>query len=205
MSQALPEAPLTTLHVQRAIAGNRASLSWLVSRLSPLLLAQVAYRIGPKLQRFYDPQDLVQEAWLTALPRLSELTARDGRYTPVLLRFLSTTLLNKTNNIVKKHLRDGAPAGASGAAAWSNLVNECSGVVTAAIRKEARDVVTACIDALEERDREILLLRGIEQHPNQTVAMILGLTPQAVAMRYSRALARLREELPGSVFEELDD
>lgn len=57
--------------------------------------------------------------------------------------------------------------------------------------------------ALEGQDREILVLRGIEQYRNQTVAKQLGLSPQAVAMRFSRALDRLRERLPGSVFEEL--
>jgi DNA-directed RNA polymerase specialized sigma24 family protein len=49
-----------------------------------------------------------------------------------------------------------------------------------------------------------LLLRGIEQQSHQTVALLLDLTPQAVSMRFTRALDRLREQLPGSIFDELD-
>ena len=39
------------------------------------------------------------------------------------------------------------------------------------------------------------LLRGIEQNSNQTVGVLLGISAQAVAMRYHRALKRLREKL----------
>ena len=194
--------PLTTMHVRRAIDGDDASLTWLVTRLSPLLLAQVSFRLGPKLRVLYDPQDLVQEAWLTLLPRLRDLPERNGRHTPGLLRFLSTTLLNKTNTLVQKHLgaRRAADTPAEG---WSEIPVDQSGIVTNAIRRETRDTVLAHIEAMDDQDREILLMRGIEQQRNQTVGLLLGLTPQAVSMRYRRALERLREQLPGSVFDEL--
>jgi DNA-directed RNA polymerase specialized sigma24 family protein len=61
----------------------------------------------------------------------------------------------------------------------------------------------ARIRELEPKDREILLLRGVEQQPTGTVAMLLGLTPQAVSMRHKRALDNLRSRLPGSVFDEI--
>lgn len=199
------ELPETTIHVRRAIEGDEASLSWLVERLSPLLLAQVSYRLGPTLRALYDPQDLVQEAWLTLLPRLHELPERDGRHTPGFLRFLGTTLLNKVNTLVQKHLGAGRRSAGTPTDGWSAVAVDDSGVVTLAIRKETRNVVLRHIDSMDEQDREILLMRGIEQQRNQTVALVLGLTPQAVAMRYRRALERLREQLPGSVFEELED
>lgn len=53
--------------------------------------------------------------------------------------------------------------------------------------------------------REVLVLRGIEQEPTRTVAVILEITPAAVDQRYSRALKRLRELMPDSVFAELQD
>jgi RNA polymerase sigma factor (sigma-70 family) len=73
------------------------------------------------------------------------------------------------------------------------------------VRRETQCLVHACIDELNQNDREIVILRGVEQLPNQTVATILDLTPQAVAMRYRRALERLRDRLPGSVFDELPE
>ena len=49
------------------------------------------------------------------------------------------------------------------------------------------------------------MLRGIEQNPVQDVALLLGLRPNTVTVRYRRALARLRELVPGSAFDELGD
>ena len=75
-----PDAAVqTTLQVRRAMAGDRSSTDWIVQRLSPLLLAQAEYRLGPALRTEIDPADLVAEAWLVALPKLAELTAREGR------------------------------------------------------------------------------------------------------------------------------
>jgi len=212
-----PDDPtvLTSLHVRRAADGDPESLGWVVMRLSPLLLAQAAYRLGPVLRSLYDAEDLVNDAWLVALPQLGELPAREGRYTPVLLRFLSTTLLHRINNLARKHIRTGVLERPRPGVARSDLTEaedpleqvaaEQSGVITQAVKHEVRGAITACLAELEARDREILILRGIEQHPNQTVAGVLGITPQAVAMRYRRALDRLRARLPRSVFDEMPE
>lgn len=49
---------------------------------------------------------------------------------------------------------------------------------------------------------EIIILRGIEQQPTEQVAEILEITPKTVFKRYSRALQRLRDSLPESIFSE---
>ncbi len=95
----------TSLHVQRARSGDERSRAWLVARFSPLLRAQARYRLPGGLSRLVDADDLVDEVWMVALPRMAELRERDGRHTPVLLKFLSSTMLNKINNLIAKHLR----------------------------------------------------------------------------------------------------
>lgn len=200
---------LTSLHVRRAVGGASESLGWVVERLSPLLLALATYRLGPSLRATVDPQDLVNETWLVALPRLGDLQPQQGRITPVLLKFLTSTLLFQLSNLVRKHVRRqrlGAIATPdSGAATPSQLPAETCGVVTRAVQQELRGQVMACLDELSPQDREVILLRGVEQQDNQTVATLLGIEPPAVSMRYTRALRRLRERLPASVFEELAD
>ena len=62
--------------------------------------------------------------------------------------------------------------------------------------------VHAKIAELSEKDREVIVLRGIEQLPNTRVAEKLGESTAAVAMRYGRALKKLRSMLPESVFHE---
>ncbi len=203
------EPTTTSLHVRRAIDGDLEATGWLVERLSPWLLAQAGWRLGPALRRLYDPEDLVADAWAVALPRLPELPARDGRHAPVLLRFLATAITHRVNNLVKKHLRTAhagdAPAPAESAtAALARLPAPIAGIVTAAVRHEARDRVHAALEDLEAVDREIILLRAIEQCENRTVAPLLGITPEAAAMRYMRALRRLKERLPGTILEEIE-
>jgi RNA polymerase sigma factor (sigma-70 family) len=85
------------------------------------------------------------------------------------------------------------------------VVADASGAVTQALRREQHDEVRRCLDELAPPDREILVLRGIEQHSIKTSAMLLGVGEEAVAKRYLRALTRLRARLPRSVFDELDD
>lgn len=200
---------LTTLHVRRAVDGTSESLEWVVERLSPLLLALASYRLPPSLRRACDPQDLVNETWMVALPRLADLQPREGRLTPVLLKFLTSTLLLRLNNLIRKQVRRARrkPGDTSSTdkvdTTPSELADHTRGVVTRVVHREIEGRVLHTLDQLPETDREVILLRGIEQQDNRTVATLLGLEPAAVSMRYHRALERLRGQLPGSVFEEL--
>lgn len=194
----------TSVHIRRALDGDGHSLSWLVTRLSPVLVAQASHRLGPRLRSLYDPEDLVHDAWMVLLRRIEEFDEEHAQMTPVLLRFLGTTILYKVNNLVRKHATgDVEELRAASLLGPDADIDPRSGVVTHAIRTELRNSVLECIDALDEQDKEVLLLRGIEQVPINTVAMLLGITKQGVSMRYARALERLRKELPGSVFDEL--
>jgi RNA polymerase sigma-70 factor (ECF subfamily) len=200
----------TTLHVRRAIDGDRDSVAWVVERLSPLLLALARYKLTPALRVLSEPEDLVNETWLITLPRLAEIEAREGRSTPVLLRFLTTTLLRRLAGLARKHARRAARSGGREGQGsdgsddrLQELPHETRGVVTMALQRELQGQVLASLAELPDQDREVLLLRGVEQQSNQTVATLLGIEPGAASMRYQRALKKLREALPGSVFEDL--
>ena len=199
----------TSFHVRRAQALETASLAWLIARFSPLLLVQANYRLRGTLRRVYDPEDLVDEVWLAALPRLEDLKERDGRLGPVLLRFLGTTLLNKANQWIEQaltHRRMGEPAlGSSSMPGIERLQISFEDACSRAQHDEATGALRSALAELDEKDREVLILRGIEQLPNEGVAQLLGVTPGTATRRYQRALERLRVRLPGSIFEELSD
>lgn len=202
----------TSIRVRGAAAGAEADRSWVVERFTPLLVTNAAYRMGCGLRSWCEPEDVVAETWAVALPRMGSLPARDGRLTPVLLRFLTTTLNHVLANLHRKHERRGGGATvpqrlADGAT--STLAGDppdpATGVVPRAERREERDLVLAALAGLSADDRAVVVLRGIEQVTNEAAAAALGVTPSAANMRYARALARLREKLPGSVFAELRD
>lgn len=200
------DVPMTTMHVRRAVGGDSDSLEWLVARLTPLLLAHASYRMGDVLRRHHDPEDLVDDAWLVALPRLSRLTARDGRLTPVLLRFLTTTLLNQIRNLARKHLRGESSSGRGiqPGPEVDNIASDQSSIVSRTVRGELVSEIQDRLNALSEDDRRVILLRGVEQQSNATVGQLLELEPGTVSKRYHRALERLRAGLRNSVFDELD-
>ena len=197
----------TSQHVRRAIEGDLDALDRLVARLSPVLLAHARYRMGPVLQRQCDPEEVVHEAWVVALPRLAGLGARDGRHTPVLLRFLSTTIMHLVRNLARRHVL-GTGAGRdtdSEPDPVQQIPAEQSGIVTKAVRAELSTEVHRQLERLDDVDRQIVILRGIEQQSNATVGLLLEMEPKTVSKRYHRALDRLRSLMPGSVFDEFAD
>ncbi|MEM7308436.1 MAG: sigma-70 family RNA polymerase sigma factor [Planctomycetota bacterium] len=195
---------LTTIHVRRAIAGDVAGTDWVVARFTPLLLAQARYRMG-QLKGLYEPDDVVADVWTAVLPKLSEVPLPGDRATPVFVRYLSTALLYEVNNLLRKQVA--ATVHGEDTRLPDPVVatpDRAPGPVSRVVDAETRGQVLAAIEALEESDREILILRGIEQVENARAAEQLGLEPNTAAQRYRRALQRLRERLPGSVFDDLD-
>ena len=65
----------------------------------------------------------------------------------------------------------------------------------AALRKEFQQRFYQALEQLEEDDREIILMRHVEQLSNSEVAQALKLSSPAAGMRHLRALRRLRETL----------
>jgi RNA polymerase sigma-70 factor (ECF subfamily) len=203
-----PAHDTTSLHLRRAVDGDTESLSWLVSRLSAPLIAQARYRMGPQLRLTHDPEDIVSEVWMITLPRLRDLAPRTGRYTPLILKFLSTVLLHRVNRLVRRHLvagrRDRLALPESGSDGLHGPTDTSNGVVTSVVRREMQSLVLRRLDDLDPQDREVIILRSIEQRSGDEVGRLLGIPPSAVYVRHHRALNRLRECLPDSVFGELE-
>jgi RNA polymerase sigma-70 factor (ECF subfamily) len=60
------------------------------------------------------------------------------------------------------------------------------------VREELRGRVQAALARLADRDREVLVMRYLEQLPTREIAAALGTTEGAVKVRHLRALERLR-------------
>lgn len=190
-------APDTSLHLRRALDGSDASLEWLVERFTPALLAQACYRMGPTLRRRMDPEDLVNEVWAVALGKFRELESRRGQEVPVLVKFLSTILLYRVNMLLRKQIS------ATVADPEAVVDPRSGGVVSSAIRREAVSRARSVIESLAEVDREVLVLRLLEQRPASAVAEQLGISESLVYVRQHRGLQQLRERLGHSLFHEL--
>ncbi|MBL8897264.1 MAG: sigma-70 family RNA polymerase sigma factor [Planctomycetes bacterium] len=182
-------------------------MSWIIERFHPVLRAHAQACLGAQLGRHLDPEDLVQEVWAITLPRLGQLEPREGRLTPVLARFLSTVMVRLANRLLQKHIQrrgehlDLALDGDH--SAFAALAQPTRGLLTRLLHSERDQALRSLLDALEGEERQLLLLRAFEQRSTQEVAAILGVAPGTVDTRYSRLRARLREQLRGTVFDEL--
>lgn len=213
-SDANSRSARSSSQVQLAIQGNNESLKWVIRRYTPVLLAQADYRLSRRLRQYADPEDIVQDVWISALPHLPELHPEPGREAATLLRYLGTAILRRTQQLAEKHLL-GKPdmipmdrnVNPSQNTAVKNdwLEDSTSSPASKIVRSETRSEIRALIDALDPEDREILILRGIEQWSTAEAAATLGLTANAVAVRYHRAVKRLRERIPDSVFQDFAD
>jgi RNA polymerase sigma-70 factor (ECF subfamily) len=70
------------------------------------------------------------------------------------------------------------------------------------LRKELQGRVLAALAALAPTDREVLVLRYLEQLSTAEVAAVLEITPGAVKSRQLRALVRLRVLLADDLAED---
>lgn len=195
-----PGGDPTSLHVGRALGGDPASVAWITRRFGPLLLSQARYRLARHPGLAVDPEDLVQDVWLAVLPKLGALAARDGRMTPVLVRFLGTTLQNRYRTLLQK-LVQGKPLREPLDPA---LPGDATSVPTSVADREDAGRLADAIDALGDLDRQIVVLRALEETPAQDVGRMLDMAPNTVTVRYRRAIRKLREAFPESVFGELD-
>ncbi len=202
-----PETPLTTIHVRRAIEGRSESLDWVVQHFSPFLRVQARYRLGSFVADRTCIDDIVASAWLATLPRLRDLREREGRYTPVLLRFLSTTVRQIANDTIRDTLRrrpkhrgflDDSESGDATPAKVQGALSQLESCETASLLGRS-------LRELEPELQEVLILRGIEGYSNVELAEQLGALPNTISHRYRRAVQALRASLPGSLFDELVD
>jgi RNA polymerase sigma-70 factor (ECF subfamily) len=195
-------------HLRRAVAGDHESQAWLIEHFTPPLWVAAQRRHNKQFLSLSDPEDVIQEVWASAWPRLGSLRSPDGRFTPVLLQYLGTILLNRYRDLARRHVR-GSGATARGQASdtdelASRLPDMTSGIVTKATRKEVVKRFEVALAGLDECDRDVLVMRGLEQRPVREVAQLLEIGEATVSNRYRRALPKLRNALPGTVLDFLE-
>ncbi len=158
----------------------------------------IRLRLDGPMTRRIDASDIIQETYLDAARKMPEY-ARDPR-APfyVWLRGIAQDRLLKA---MRHHL--GAQCRAAGRelpadstlALGQTLLATATSPSQAAERDELQRRVTLALDALDDEDREILVLRHFEGLTNREIAHVIGVGDSGATMRYGRALTRLKSEL----------
>jgi RNA polymerase sigma-70 factor (ECF subfamily) len=204
-----PGAPDTDELLRKARFGDKSARDRLLARHRERLRRMVAVRMDDRLSARVDPSDVVQEALVVA-----------SRQFPAYLRnpplplypWLRQIAWNRLVDLNRRHIQSAKRSvrreeslgisGTSAAELAEQLVARESGPVKRALVNEMKGRVRAALAQLGTMDREILILRHLEQLSAAESAAILKITPSAAKQRHVRALRRIRrllhdEETPG--------
>jgi RNA polymerase sigma-70 factor (ECF subfamily) len=177
-----PETTITLL--DRFKEGDAQALNELVARSLPPLRRWAQGRLPRWARSLGDTQDLVQDAVLRTLPRLSSFEAR---HPGALQAFLRQAVANRIVDEVRKvqrrpglvELADNQPA-------------QDPSPLEAAIGRERFERYETALQTLRPADREAIIARIELQQSYEEVAIALGKpTADAARVAVTRAVARL--------------
>jgi RNA polymerase sigma-70 factor, ECF subfamily len=191
--------------IDRLRGGDRRALAALFDKHRDRLRRMVELRIDARVRGRLDPSDVLQEAFLDVsrdldaylaepkLPPLLWLRLHVGRRLTTLHRRHLGTRMRDAGLEISLY-QDALPE-ASSAALASMLLGRHTSPTQAAQRAERLLRVQEALNSLDPIDREVLALRHFEQLGRSETAQVLGITQEAGAKRYFRALKRLKDAL----------
>ena len=187
--------------LQAASEGDADARGRLLERHRARLKRMVAIRFDRRLAARVDSSDVVQETLAEADGKLdSYLRDRPLPFYPWLRQIAQQRLIDAR----RRHLLAGRrsvmreePTGLPDESALELADRLLAGEAPSAqLRQgEQRAAVRKALDQLPERDREVLVMRYLEQLSTAETAAVLGSSEGAVRVRTLRALQRLRDIL----------
>ena len=193
--------PETDELVERAARGDEAARHLLLTRHRDRLKRMVAVHLDRRLAARVDPSDIVQEALLDAHRDLSDYLRR--RPLPLypwlrqlawerLLKWHRAHIRVQKRSVGREEHRDLALPEESAVLLAHRLIAAGTSPSRRLIRDELRQRVRAALGTMAPRDREVLVMRHLEEMTAAEIAAALGITERAAKARHTRALERLR-------------
>src|SRR5262249_34240122 len=196
MDDLAPDSAETRGLLSEAAAGDRQSFDRLLARHRSELLHFVELRMDAKLRGRLDASDVVQDAQLEASRRLAEFLQRRPMPFHVWLR---KTAYERLTMARRRH------AGAAQRAVGREIpLPDRSSLLFAERffsrgstpsqqlgRRELARRVHQVLGRLTGTDREILIMRNLEERPYREIVCILNIEPVTARKRHGRALIRM--------------
>jgi RNA polymerase sigma-70 factor (ECF subfamily) len=200
-----PELTRTQELLARAGRGEVQAVDNLLTAHREPLRRMIGLRLDPALAARVDASDIVQDVLLEAHRRLSDYLRNPIMPFHLWLRHIAKDhvidahrrhrgaqrrSLDREQPLVPARFDDRSSFELAGQVLDQELTP-----ASAAIQHELQRRLDTAVAAMDEDDREVILMRHGEQLSNQEVAAALGLTEAAASMRYLRAVRRLRAAL----------
>lgn len=176
--------------VERAMSGDRSAFNQLTVMYWEDIFRLVYYRLRSRM----DAEDLTQEIFIKALGNISRLRKPDR-----FRSWLYTIGLNRIRDFKRKRRwlsffgsPDDGQGPLSGPRAMDDSPSALDGVLRAEFWKKVEDFSTG----LSPAEREVFMLRFMDQLTIREVAETMGRSQSAVKTHLYRAIAKFREK-PG--------
>ncbi len=188
------------LLVHNAVAGDGDALQRLVVQYHGPLYAIVEARMEPALRRHVDPDDILQQAYISAFESIAgaEFDGPAGFY-----RWLERIVLDrlkKTQRDLRRQKRD-IRRQLSGTHRATTSYPDLVGRLTSGgstpsrqvSKREASATVMSSLARLTEEQRQVVQMRFLEDRPVAEIAARLGKSQAAIHMLTYRGLKALRK------------
>ena len=189
----------------KAKSGDLEALAALFHQYEDRLRRMVEIRMDPKLLGRIDPSDVLQEAYLDLVQRLPSFASRDEEMSMFVWMRLVTSekllqLRRQHVDAQKRSIGREVPIAAntsdqSSSCLADHLDGHFSSAANKLIRQEMRQVLMNTLESMDEIDREIILVRALEELSNVEAAEVLGISQNGASNRFVRAMTRLKREL----------
>ncbi len=186
--------------LEQARQGDAGAVERLLTAHREPLRRMIGLRLDPALAARVDASDIVQDVLLEAHRRLQDYLRKPTMPFHLWLRHIARDHIidaHRHERLAQRRSVDREQAlharpGESSLDWAAPFFDQELTPASAAMKQEMERRVQEAIGRLAEDDREIILMRYVEQLPNQDVAASLGLTEAAASMRCLRAVRRLQ-------------
>ena len=188
----------TSRLLDAAAQGDRRAVNQLIESHRNYLRKVIDLRMDDALRVRVDPSDVVQETQLVASQRFDDFLKRRPTSFRIWLR---RKALEQLVDLRRRHVlaekrsvrREYTLSNYSSMAIARSLMDRPAS--EQAYRQELAKQVRDAIATMNDIDREVLLLRHVEELSNGEAAEVMQVDPATASQRYGRALRRLRDDL----------
>ena len=183
--------------------GDKVARQNLLERYRDYLRRMIAVRLDPRLAARVDASDVVQETMVEAARRMDDyLRERPIPFYGWLRQLAEERIVDNhrrhvtaQRRSVTLEQRDHGLPDASADALVRKLFAADTSPSNHLIRQERHERLKGALASLSQRDREVLVMRHLEQLSTAEIAAMLEISEPAVKSRLLRALIRMREQM----------
>lgn len=181
--------------------GNTDALAQFLQQFRPQLIAYIARRSGPALQKKIEPDDIFQEVSIDAVRRIAETKQLDRDVFGWLCQLAEFRLIDAHRRFFETDKRDadrevGLNAPATESRAFIDLLVASMTTPSQAFSRNEREMALhAALAELPEESRDVLRLRYVDGLASKEIAQRVGKSDGAIRVILTRAVQRLQQAL----------